>query len=87
MPKFILHLLVLSLSFKKLNSSSLSQGDPYLSDVGLNMLPFEAVRRRRLSKQFFFMRGHVDFLSSGLENFVRVGAMIPVPCNHSKGHL
>ena len=67
MPKFILHLLVLSLSFKKLNSSSLSQGDPYLSDVGLNMLPFEAVRHKRLSKLFFFMRELVDFLSSALE--------------------
>ena len=87
MPKFILHLLVLSLSFKKLKSSSLSQGDPYLSDVGLNMLPFEAVRRRRLSKQFFFYARARGLSELGFGKIVRVGAMIPVPCNHSKGHL
>ena len=51
------------------------------------MLPFEAVRRRRLSKQFFFYARARGLSELGFGKIVRVGAMIPVPCNHSKGHL
>ena len=79
---------MLSLFFKKLNSSSGSQGDSYLSDVGLSMLPFAAVRHKSLSKHFFFMCGQGSGLSElWVGKIVRVDAMIPVLCNHSKGHL
>ena len=51
------------------------------------MLPFEAIRHKRLSKQFFFYARARWLSELCVGKIVRVGAMIPVPCNHSKGHL